>query len=126
MISRYLFAAALCFAASGASAEVLVCKQSSISSSGFNSIAAAQSWFVKEFAIEIRGNEARSNVYGLGTVEDDKGRKRITFVSASSTNVRTDVQVTFIPKTSVYTQRLVTTGNYAQTPGARGKCVVRQ
>ena len=116
----------LCFSISTASAEVLRCVQETLSSNGFKNRKAAESWFPKKFAIKIDGEEAVSDVYGLGTVQVSSGRKKITFVSASSTNVRTDVRVTFIEKSSRYTARLVTTGQYAQTPGARGKCKLTQ
>ena len=122
MIKTIAMTLAFCVVASAASAEMLRCKRSSISSNGFKNAEAADSWFPKSFAIRIDGDEAVSDVYGLGTVEESKGRKKITFVSASSTNVRTDVRITFIQKTSRYTAKLITTGRYAQTPGARGKC----
>lgn len=115
---------ALLLFATGASAKTLHCTQTSISASGFSSLEAAQSWFPKNFVMQIDGDKVNSDPYGLGTVETSKGRKKIVFVLASSTNIRTELKVTFIEKTSKYTARLGGKAGYTQTPGARGKCKV--
>ena len=95
-------AALLSLTATSVSAEMLTCRQSKLSASGFSSIAAAQSWFPKAFKIAIKGEEAISDVYGKGTVTTSKGRKHIKFVTATADGKRTSINVTFIERTKRY------------------------
>ena len=67
MIKTALTAAAFSLLASAASAELLTCKTTQVSKSGFVNLAAAQSWFPEEFKIRISGEEAVSDFYGQGT-----------------------------------------------------------
>ena len=124
MIKTALTAAAFSLLASAASAELLTCKTTQVSKSGFVNLAAAQSWFPEEFKIRISGEEAVSDFYGQGTAKIKSGRTYITFVLASSKNTKTKVKLTFIPKTAKFVGRLNSPGNYAQTPGASGSCTV--
>lgn len=114
--------AIFCLAATGASAETLKCRQTSLSSSGFTSTKAAQSWFPKTFSVAIKGNEAISDTYGKGTVSEQGGRKHITFVTATSNGKRTEIKMTYIPRSGRYTASLGALARYNQTPGSRGKC----
>lgn len=120
---KYLIATfILCLCATSVSAEILDCRQTSLSTNGFKSKKAAQSWFPKRFKIQIDGEKALSDVYGMGTVSERSGRKIVTFVTATAKGRRTQIIVTYIPKSSRYSARLGALARYAQTPGAKGKC----
>lgn len=124
-MKKTLFAALLFgLSATSVSAELLNCRQSSLSSSGFTSTKAAQSWFPKNFQVAIKGKEALSNVYGKGTVVENDGRKTITFVTAMSNGKRTEIVMTYIVRSGRYTASLGALARYSQTPGSRGKCKV--
>lgn len=110
--------------ATSVSAELLTCRQSSLSTSGFTSTKAAQSWFPKTFKVAIKGKEAISDVYGKGTVSTNGGRKTITFVTATSDGKRTSIIMTYIQRSGRYTASLGALARYNQTPGSRGKCKV--
>ena len=124
MIKATIAATLLSLAATSASAGMLTCKQSKLSASGFTSVAAAQSWFPKNFKIQIKGDEALSDVYGKGTVTTSKGRKHIKFVTATSDGKRTAINVTFIERTKRYTAGLAAMAGFVQTPRSQGKCSV--
>ncbi len=122
MMKPILAAALLAIAATSVSAETLKCRQSSLSASGFTSTRAAQAWFPKTFSVAIKGSEAISDVYGKGTVSEEGGRKFITFVTATSNGKRTEIKMTYIPRSGRYTASLGALARYNQTPGSRGKC----
>lgn len=110
--------------ATTASAEILTCQQTKLSSSGFATVKAAQSWFPKNFKIGIKDGEAISDVYGKGTAADSNGRTTATFVLAASNGQRTRVQFTFVQKSKRYSVRLGGQSGYMQTPGSTGRCSV--
>ena len=121
---KFLIPVFICLFATTASAEMLTCKRSKLSANGFKNKSAAESWFPRNFRIQLNGEEALSDLYGRGTVARDKGRMHISFVTAASNNLRTIVRITYIERSNRYTARLGANANYAQTPGARGKCAV--
>ena len=123
-MKAFIATLALCIVASGASAEILTCKQTRLSMTGFKNAEAARSWFPKTFKIQIDGEDAVSDFYGLGTATESKGRKKVSFISATSTNLKTEVKFTFIEKTSIYTAKLAGKHGYQDIPGAKGKCRV--
>ncbi len=124
MISKTLTAILFCLCATTVSAEILTCKQTKLSSSGFATVKAAQSWFPKNFKIGINGDEAISDVYGKGTATSANGRTNAVFVLAASNGQRTRILFTYVKKTKRFAIRLGGQSGYIQTPGSTGKCAV--
>jgi hypothetical protein len=124
VFSKSLVAILLCLCATTASAEILTCKQTKLSSSGFSTVKAAQSWFPKNFKIGIKGDEAISDVYGKGTAVQEGGRTNVTFVLAASNGQRTRILFTFVEKSKRFAVRLGGQSGYVQTAGSTGKCAV--
>lgn len=122
MNKSFLVAFVLSFLSSTAWAEVLACKQTKLSSSGFNSISAAQSWFPKTMKLDIRGDEVFSDFYGRGKVSEENGRQSFIFVLASSGGDKVTLLITHILRNGRYTARLGGKNGYTSVPGAVGRC----
>ncbi|KAJ55716.1 hypothetical protein ACMU_13600 [Actibacterium mucosum KCTC 23349] len=110
-------------AATGAAAETLKCERSRLSTSGFGSRSAAESWFPTSSVFIIEGDKVRSDYYGEGTVKDTGNRVKMTFGVESSGGDIVRVGVTLVKKNGKYTASILPKGNYQQVVGAGGKCI---
>lgn len=112
---------AFALAAQSAAAETYRCTQERLSANGFKTIAGAQSWFPKQFAMKVEGDTVISDYYGKGSVAEGSGRKTMTFKAQAGT-VETAVSVLLIERTGLYTAQLRGQSGYVMTSGAKGRC----
>lgn len=110
--------------ATSAHAFTISCQQTSISSKGFKTAAAAKKFFVDEFLIQTQGDKAGSRPYGLGTVSKVGDRYVFSFnIKPTQGSGVFAFRINFYPKTGRYTQTMSAGAGFVQAGGARGRCV---
>lgn len=104
-------------------AETWECQRSHLSTDGFESRDAADSWFPLNEIFRIENDSVVSDRKGRGDVRRKKNRIYLEFYVEDADSTRV---ITLIPTTKIYTATIAAKSGFAKPSGTGGKCTVKK
>ena len=120
----FIILTSLCFFSYSALGQTFICKRTSLDSSGFSSLRAAESWFNKEVSITADLEQKTATYKGSTSdlwIREDNKRLKANFVRIMKGGKRIAMMFTFLANGEVHAD-LGQAGGYQIPGGAIYKC----